>query len=64
MDHISGNKSPMGPIEVPIEQPVNFSHVAIHFKRAWLAFKLRKSQKEALKGPDRWDRRCHPTSKF
>ena len=42
MDHISGNKSPMGSIEVPIdskcpdEELVNFLRLEIHFYgRGW-----------------------------
>jgi hypothetical protein len=37
MEHISGNKSPMGSIEVPIdreyqdEEHINFPYIAIHF---------------------------------
>jgi hypothetical protein len=59
MDHISGNKSAIGSIEVPIdreypdEEPIKFPYITIHFLRTWLAFKVRKCKKEALKGPDR-----------
>jgi hypothetical protein len=42
MDHISGNKSPMGSIEVPIDReypdkrPVKFPRIVIHFyRRDW-----------------------------
>jgi hypothetical protein len=42
MHHISGNKSPMGSIEVPIdreyphEEHINFPHIASHFNgRGW-----------------------------
>ncbi len=34
------------------------------FLRTWLPFKVRKCQKETLKGPDRQDRRCHPPPKL
>jgi hypothetical protein len=60
----------MGSNEVPIdrshlhEEPINFPHIAIHFKRTWLAYKVRKCQKEALKGPGRHDSTSNPTSKF
>jgi hypothetical protein len=34
------------------------------FLRTWLAFKVRKGQKEALKASGRHDSMSHPTSKF
>ncbi len=34
------------------------------FLRTWLAFKVRKFQKETPKSPDRHDSMCHPTPKL
>jgi hypothetical protein len=59
MHRISGNKSQMGSIEVPIDreyldQATGYVSPDSHlFLRTWLAFKVRKCQKEALKAPDR-----------
>jgi hypothetical protein len=40
-------------IEYSDEEPVEASQIVIHFYGLWLVFKVRKCQKEALKGPDR-----------
>jgi hypothetical protein len=69
MDLFSGKKSPMGSIEVPIdrkypgEEAVKALQIAI-FLRMWLAFKVRKGQKEALKAPGRHDSISHPDPKI
>ncbi len=70
MDHISGNKIRPGSIEVPIdreypdENPVKASQIAIHFNgRGWPS-KWENAKKEALKGPDKWDRMCHRAQNF
>ncbi len=53
MDHISGNISRVGSIEVPIDR-VHPDEELVKFPRKnWSAFKVRKYQKETLKGPDR-----------
>jgi hypothetical protein len=41
-----------------------FFHLYFSFLRTWLAFKVRKGQKEALKAPGRHDSMSHPTPKF
>ncbi len=41
-----------------------FILVSYSFLRTWLAFKVRKGQKEALKAPGRHDSMRHPTPKF
>jgi hypothetical protein len=59
MHHISGNKSPMGSIGVPIyreyphEENINRFEIAIHFYGSGWPSKSGNDKKEALKGPDR-----------
>jgi hypothetical protein len=59
MEHISINTIRIGSIEVPMDreypdkESVKALQIAFHFLRTWLAFKVRKSKKEALKGQDR-----------
>jgi hypothetical protein len=54
VNHISTNKSRIGSIEVPIErahpdeQTLKFLKIVILFLRIWLAFKVKKTKKEAL----------------
>jgi hypothetical protein len=51
MDHISGNKNPIGSIEVPIdreypnEEPVKFPQIVIHFYGRGYSLQREKMQK-------------------
>jgi hypothetical protein len=52
------------PVSVRGRDRVRLELIAHSFLRTWLAFKVRKGQKEALKVPGRHDNMSHPTSKF
>jgi hypothetical protein len=56
MDHVSGNKSPMGSIEVPndrshlVAQHVKISRIVIHFWAALAGLQSEKKQNLGTKG--------------